>query len=111
VRAEVDFGALQYTAHAKVAIPTAGDQVVPWMQFGLGSYALELKVDTDLLGSDSDSETCLGFNLGAGVDFAVSPRVRLGGGVAYHRIQSDDDLGTDATVVALGARLCFDFGR
>lgn len=113
--ADIRYRAVQYTPHVRAAFPGFSDQGVPWVQVGAGIYDFKTTVEltSPTLGTATGevSGTYFGLNVGAGVDFAVSPRVKLGGGMTYHWVDAEHDQGAALTQFALTARLSVDLGR
>lgn len=58
-------------------------------QAGAGLYSVTAKIDDSVVGTASDSESKFGFNLGAGVDFPVSPKSRMNVTGLYHNVATD----------------------
>jgi len=58
-------------------------------QVGAGLYSVTAKIDDSAFGSMSDSESKFGFNVGAGVDFPVSPKSRMNITGLYHAVSTD----------------------
>jgi opacity protein-like surface antigen len=55
-------------------------------QAGAGLYSVTAKIDDSVLGTASGSDSKFGFNLGAGVDFPVSPKSRMNVTALYHDV-------------------------
>jgi opacity protein-like surface antigen len=86
--AEAKFHALQATAHVMYMFPVQNSKAMPYLKGGLGIYSLGTKFDNAQVLGDPDSENKFGFNVGAGVNFNVSPMYNIGVGGAYHSIQT-----------------------
>jgi opacity protein-like surface antigen len=79
---EWKWSALQATGHAILAIPTQG-KVSPYLRGGLGIYNVTSKLESPAGDTDA-SESKLGFNVGAGMNFASSGKARWGVVGQYH---------------------------
>lgn len=111
VSATTKFDAIQYTGHARFYIPTGDAQILPYLQAGVGGYRVKTTVDVAGLVSTDDSKNYIGFQIGGGVGFQVTPNARLGVHALYHYMPTEDDLGGNITTTSLGADLSFGFGR
>lgn len=60
-------------------------------QAGAGLYSVTAKIDDSALGTASDSESKFGFNMGAGVDFPVSPKSRMNVTALFHNVSTDGE--------------------
>ena len=59
-----------------------------YAQGGAGYYKVSAKLE-DSSGSISPSESKIGFNFGAGVNFPVAPTTKMNVGLQYHTISTD----------------------
>jgi opacity protein-like surface antigen len=115
--AEVDFGpgseikwnTIQGTAHVVMNIPTRGG-VNPYLKGGFGLYNLGIKLVSPS-GDTSDSESKFGFNVGAGMNFASSGKMRWGVNAAYHIVSAEEDLGANVNVMTLGLNVLWGVGN
>jgi opacity protein-like surface antigen len=62
-----------------------------YAQGGAGWYNVSAKVEDSVLGSVSDSQSKIGFNFGAGVNFPVAPTTKMNVGVNYHTVSTDGE--------------------
>lgn len=77
------------TFNAAYVLPTGG-QVVPWIGGGIGPYHHHEAVDDNAGGVlVDDSETTIGYNLGAGLAGPIARRTMLGGGFRFHHVSGD----------------------
>lgn len=58
-------------------------------QAGAGLYSVTAKINDSVLGTASASDSKFGFNVGAGVDFPVSPKSRMNVTALYHNVAMD----------------------
>ena len=83
---ELKFSAIQATAHVLYAFRTGG-KARPYAKVGFGPYWLKTKVDTRTYTYNvGDALQKFGYNMGAGVNFKVSPTQDIGIGGMYHVI-------------------------
>jgi len=102
---EWSWSALQMTLHMKLVAPTNGP-VAPWFKGGLGLYNVKAKLE--VLGeSEAESESKLGFNVGAGIDFGTASTTTFGIAAAYHHIPTEDDFGANFTAFTVGVHVLF----
>ncbi len=59
-----------------------------YAQGGLGMYSVKAKVEDSTLGSADDSQSKIGFNIGAGVNFPVAPTTKMNIGLMYHTVST-----------------------
>lgn len=100
---EFKWSAIQATAHVVVAVPTQGT-VSPYFKGGLGVYNVSSKLESPSGDSDA-SESKLGFNLGAGMNFASSGNMRWGVNGQYHIVPAEADLGADVNFMTFGVNV------
>jgi opacity protein-like surface antigen len=62
-----------------------------YAQGGAGWYNVSAKVEDSVFGSVSDSQSKIGFNFGAGVNFPVAPTTKMNVGVNYHTVSTDGE--------------------
>jgi len=62
-----------------------------YAQGGAGWYNVSAKVEDSVLGNVSDSQSKIGFNFGAGVNFPVAPTTKMNVGVNYHTVSTDGE--------------------
>jgi opacity protein-like surface antigen len=62
-----------------------------YAQGGAGLYNVSFKVDDSVLGSADDSESKLGFNVGAGVSFPVGQKSRMNFTGLYHSVSTEGE--------------------
>jgi opacity protein-like surface antigen len=60
-----------------------------YAQAGAGWYNVSAKVEDSLLGSANDSQSKIGFNIGAGVNFPVAPTTKMNVGLMYHTVSTE----------------------
>ena len=60
-----------------------------YAQGGAGLYSVSGKVEDSVVGNSSDSQSKLGFNMGAGVSFPVGPKSRMNFTGLYHSVSTD----------------------
>ncbi|HET9951727.1 MAG TPA: outer membrane beta-barrel protein [Candidatus Eisenbacteria bacterium] len=60
-----------------------------YAQGGAGLYNVSAKVEDSVLGSADDSQSKIGFNFGAGVNFPVAPTTKMNVGLQYHTISTE----------------------
>lgn len=60
-----------------------------YAQGGAGLYNVSMDVNDSVLGDASDSQSKVGFNLGAGVGFPVGPKTRLNFTGLYHTVSTE----------------------
>ena len=97
---EFKWSAIQATAHAIMTIPTQNN-VKPYAKVGAGLYNVGLKLNSPS-GDASDSKSKLGFNVGAGFNYAANSNVTLGLSGTYHMVQAKNDLGSDVNFFQVG---------
>jgi opacity protein-like surface antigen len=100
------FSAIQATGHAMYNFPTQGN-AKPYVKFGVGMYNLGAKFESPS-GNADDSNSDLGFNFGAGMNFATQGNMSWGLGGAYHVIKDDP---SNANVVTFGLNLNFGMSK
>lgn len=107
--ADASINAIQGTVHGTFRFQTNG-KAVPYLQGGLGVYRYKEQVE-DSLDPFEDfefTESDFGFNLGGGVNFAVSPMYEVGLGAAYHSISTED---FSTHFFTVGVNLMWGMGR
>lgn len=75
-----------------------------YAQGGAGWYNVSSKVEDSVLGSATGSESKIGFNFGAGVNFPVAPTTKMNVGVQYHTVSTS---GQSLNYVNFGAGIGF----
>ena len=60
-----------------------------YAQAGARWYNVSAKVEDSLLGSANDSQSKIGFNIGAGVNFPVAPTTKMNVGLMYHTVSTE----------------------
>lgn len=58
-------------------------------QTGAGLYSVGAEIDDSVLGNESESESKFGFNLGAGIDFPLSPKSRMNVTGLFHNVSTE----------------------
>ena len=114
---KVSFSALQATAHATMAFQNSGN-VRPYAQFGLGLYNIAGKIEPGPSGDPAfksdGSESKLGYNIGAGMNFLGSSNMQWGFSGAYHIIPVDSGsssgIGTDLNFMQVGVNVQWGMG-
>ena len=103
---EFKWSALQATAHVMLNIPTQGN-VAPYLRGGFGLYNVGLKLDSPS-GDADDTESKVGFNLGAGMNFLTSSTMKWGINGQYHLVPTDLD--SDVNFLTLGVNVLWGVG-
>jgi hypothetical protein len=62
-----------------------------YAQGGAGWYNVSAKVEDSVLGNVDGSESKIGFNFGAGVNFPVAPTTKMNVGVQYHTVSTEGE--------------------
>ena len=62
-----------------------------YAQGGAGWYNVSFKADDSVNGSQEDSQSKIGFNVGAGVNFPVAPTTKMNVGVQYHSVSTEGE--------------------
>ena len=60
-------------------------------QAGAGMYNVSVEVEDSVLGNADDSESKIGFNVGAGVSFPVGPKSRMNLNGNYHTVSTEGE--------------------
>lgn len=60
-----------------------------YAQGGVGYYNVKATVDDSVVGSSDASESKIGFNFGAGVNFPVAPTTKMNVGLQYHTVSTE----------------------
>ena len=60
-----------------------------YAQGGVGLYNVSLKIEDSVMGEADDSQSKMGFNVGAGVTFPVGPKSRMNFSGLYHSVQTE----------------------
>jgi opacity protein-like surface antigen len=60
-----------------------------YAQGGVGYYSVKAKIEDSVAGSADDTQSKIGFNFGAGVNFPVAPTTKMNVGVQYHTISTE----------------------
>ena len=106
---EFKWSALQATAHVMLALPAQGT-VSPYLRGGLGIYNVTSKLQSP--SGDADvSQSELGFNLGAGMNFASSGKARWGLVGQFHVVPADGDFGSNLNFMTLGVNVMWGVGN
>ena len=100
---EFKFSAIQVSAHAAWMMPSQGN-VKPFAKVGVGLYNLGSKL-TSPSGDLDDSQSKVGFNVGAGLNMVSSTNMAWGLSGAYHIVPAKDDFGTDVNMFTVSANL------
>ncbi|MEY4070437.1 MAG: hypothetical protein RL721_1051 [Candidatus Eisenbacteria bacterium] len=111
VNATARYEATEYTGHVRVLLSNAPSGMRPYLQGGVGGYAVKTRVEIAGIGEEDDSQNVLGFNIGGGVDFPLNPNAMFGVVTRFHYLASEDKVGVNANSLSFGARLSFGFGR
>ena len=95
--------AVQATAHAMYRFPTTSN-AKPYAQVGAGLYNLAAEISDSPTASanTSNSWSKLGFNVGAGMNFATSSNMMWGMNGTYHIIPAKNDFGSDVNMFTVG---------
>ena len=104
---DVSLSSIQMTPHIIYMFPTSGD-FKPYAKLGLGFYNSKVKVEAATLGSQEDSQSDFGFNLGVGGLKQASEKMAYGVELLYHSIQSD---GESIALFTVGGVLKFGMGN
>ncbi|HEY6572590.1 MAG TPA: outer membrane beta-barrel protein [Candidatus Eisenbacteria bacterium] len=62
-----------------------------YAQGGVGYYNVSAKVEDSVSGSFDNSESKIGFNFGAGVNFPVAPTTKMNVGLQYHTVSTEGE--------------------
>lgn len=92
--------------HAKWLIPGSAS-MMPYLKGGLGFYNSKFKAEWSG-GSDEETNTDFGFELGGGVNYKLNENLTWGVDAAFQSIQTDGDSSNMATV---RAQLLFGVGK
>lgn len=107
--ATLNFTALQATAHAIMTFQNSGN-VRPYAKFGAGLYNVGVKQETpDPADSFDTSESKLGYNIGAGMDFLSSSNMRWGVSGGYHIVPMEE--GSDLNFMQIGVNVSWGLGN
>jgi opacity protein-like surface antigen len=60
-----------------------------YAQGGAGWYNVSGKIEDSVSGNQDNSESKIGFNIGAGVNFPVAPTTKMNVGVQYHTVSTE----------------------
>jgi opacity protein-like surface antigen len=60
-----------------------------YAQGGVGMYSVSAKVEDSVSGSADASDSKIGFNFGAGMNFPVAPTTKMNVGLQYHTISTE----------------------
>ena len=60
-------------------------------QGGAGYYNVKAKTEDSVLGNSDTSESKIGFNFGAGVNFPVAPTTKMNVGFQYHTVSTEGE--------------------
>lgn len=104
---DLNFSAIQATARGIYQFQT-NSNMQPFMQMGLGMYNLGQKSEGGPSGDYDNSSSELGFNFGAGMNFATQGDMRWGISGLYHSIQTE---GESTNMFTLGLNVNFGMGN
>ncbi len=62
-----------------------------YAQGGAGWYNVSGKVEDSVIGNVDDSQSKIGFNFGAGVNFPVAPTTKMNVGLNYHTVSTEGE--------------------
>jgi opacity protein-like surface antigen len=62
-----------------------------YAQGGAGWYNVSAKVEDSVFGNVDDSQSKIGFNVGAGMNFPVAPTTKMNVGVQYHTVSTEGE--------------------
>jgi hypothetical protein len=96
-----NFSAVQATGQARFMIPSSGN-VKPYLSAGVGMYSFGAKL-TSASGNMDTSESDMGFNFGAGMNFMSKGNSTWGFDGSYHVINTSGTV--DATGFNLGVHM------
>jgi|SRR5262245_41250657 len=102
---EWNFSAVQATGQARYMLPSKSN-VKPYLGAGIGLYSFGVKESTS---GTSTSESDMGFNFGAGMNFMSKPGMTWGFDGAYHVINTSGNV--DATGFNLGMHVLWGVGH
>lgn len=100
---DVSWSSIQITPHAKFFFSSSGD-LRPYARLGLGIYSTKLKIEAASLGTEEDSSSDFGFDLGIGALKQAGEHMAYGAELLYHSISSD---GESANFFTIGGVLQF----
>ena len=96
---DIAIGVLGFTGGARYWF--AGDRTwTPYLDAAAGMYSATVKVDVGAQNIGDVTETEFGFNVGAGVDWALGEHFAIGPVVRYHTAFYDNDLTFQALQIA-----------
>jgi len=104
---EWNFSAVQATGQARFMIPSNGN-MKPYLSAGVGLYSFGAKLTSDSGNADT-SESDLGFNFGAGMNFMSKGNQVWGFDGSYHVINTSGTV--DATGFNLGLHMLWNVGH
>jgi opacity protein-like surface antigen len=107
--AKGSFSAIQATGAVSYHFPTNGN-VHPYLKGGLGLYNVKASLESSA-GNADDSWSKLGYNFGAGMNFATQGNMQWGFNGAYHMVQTKDDLGANTNMFTVGMNVNFGMGN
>jgi opacity protein-like surface antigen len=84
------FSAWQYDAFGVFNLPMGGPLMRPYAKAGLGAYDPSVKLKSPS-GVSLDRSTDFGVMAGLGMDYTLSPKVKVGFEAAYHRVKNSPD--------------------
>ncbi len=106
---EWKWSAVEATAHAMYRIPTQSN-AKPYAQVGTGLYNLGGKL-TSPTGNSDTSKSKLGFNVGAGMNFATPSKMVWGLNGMYHIIPAKNDFNQDVDMFTVGLNLMWGLSK
>ncbi|MCX7798081.1 MAG: outer membrane beta-barrel protein [Melioribacter sp.] len=81
---ETKTSAITIYALGKYYFTLQNSELKPYSGVGLGLVISRVSIDIPFFGSESESETDVGFRLVAGTDYQISPNVKLFAEASYH---------------------------
>lgn len=85
---DVTFSMINFGAHGKWLPPVKDSPMAPYISVGVGMYNGKIKMEDE---AEEESESKIGINGGAGVDFKVNPQFTVGVGGAFHHVMTDEE--------------------
>ena len=84
-----------FRAGARFEVPLAGAMtgLQPWVEGGATLYQTSIHASDSNTSIDIDADRKVGFEVGAGFNFAVAPKISLSPGVRYHSHKAEFDFG------------------
>jgi opacity protein-like surface antigen len=90
-----------FRAGARFEVPLAAvTGIQPWVEGGATFYQTTITASDGTLSEHLDADRKVGFEVGAGFNFAVAPKISIAPGVRYHSHKAEFDFGDGDTAEA-----------